>query len=249
MRHFELYRTVGTARSRRGSSPIQHNEFRGSIYPLLREGMLKARKAEVEAIRMAPQTDETGSPDDDPKMKDLVFGESQWGDNLIILPRSVAEQLKELNAALSSATWGELRRDATAEIYAEILGQAGYGDLDEFLSHLDIGKPVPGARTEALRKYAEKHGDPLPEDDDPFDADRDLGSYADWDFPPAPQLLMLQYLPDDVIEKFGNVYDTNFNGTFVDFEKDQLADIIAALEKDGFSCTEDQTLIDEAQRS
>jgi hypothetical protein len=210
--------------------------------------MRKARKVEVEAIRMTPQTDETRSPDD-PKMKDLVFGTSIWGDNLIILPRAVAEQLKELNDALSSSTWGELRRNASAEVYSEILGQAGYGDLDEFLSHLDVGTPVPGARTEALRKYAENHGEPLPEDDDPFDADRALGSYADGDFPPAPQLLMMEYLPDDVIEEFGNVYNTNFNGTFVDFDKDQITEIIAALEKDGFNCTEDQTLIDEAQRS
>jgi hypothetical protein len=198
---------------------------------------------------MGPETDDMGTVGDDPKMKDLVFGESQWGDNLIILPRSVAEQLKEVNAALSSSTWGELRRDASAEIYAEILGQAGYGDLDEFLSSLDVGKPVPGARAEALRKYAEKHGDPLPEEDDSFDADRDLGSYADGDFPPAPQLLMLEYLPSDVVEKFGNVYETNFNGTFVDFGKDQLPEILAALKKSGFSCNEDQALIDETQRS
>jgi hypothetical protein len=198
---------------------------------------------------MAPTMDAMGTLDDDPKVKDLVFGESQWGDNLIILPRSVAEQLKELNAALCSSTWGELRRVASAEIYAEILGQAGYGDLDEFLSHLDVGKPVPGARTEALRKYVEKNGDPLPVDDDPFDADRDLGSYADGDFPPAPQLLMMEYLPSDVVEKFGNVYETNFNGTFVDFAKDQLPGVLAALKKNGFSCTEDQELIEEAQRS
>jgi hypothetical protein len=76
-----------------------------------------------------------------------------------------------------------------------------------------------------------------------------LGSYADGDFPPAPQLLMMEYLPSDVVEKFGNVYETNFNGTFVDFQKDQVTEIVAALEKDGFRCAEDQTLIDEAQRS
>jgi hypothetical protein len=198
---------------------------------------------------MAPDTDNSGTLDDDPKMKDLVFGASQWGDNLIFLPRPVAEQLRELNGALNSATWGELRRDASVEIYAEVLGQAGYGDLEEFLSSLDVGKPVPGARTEVLRTYAEKQGDPLPQDDDAFDPDRDLSSYADGDFPPAPQLLMMEYLPNDVIEKFGNVYDTNFNGTFVDFDKDQQTEIVSALEKRGFSCSEDQTLIDEAQRS
>jgi hypothetical protein len=198
---------------------------------------------------MAPETDDIGPLDDDPKMKDLVFGASQWGDNLIFLPRPVAEQLRELNAALNSATWGELRRDASAEIYAEVLGQAGYGDLEEFLSSLDVGNPIPGARTEALRTYAEKQGDPLPQDDDAFDPDRDLSSYADGDFPPAPQLLMMEYLPNDVVEKFGNVYDTNFNGTFVDFDKDQQTEIVAALEKRGFSCSEGQTLIDEAQRS
>ena len=44
-----------------------------------------------------------------------------------------------------------------------------------------------------------------------------FGSYADGDFPPAPGLLMLGHLPTEVVEEFGHVYETVFNGTFVDF--------------------------------
>ena len=182
-------------------------------------------------------------------LKELIVGTALYNDTLVILPRSVAQYLSDVYTALGSSTWGELRQNSTVEIYKEIMGQAGYGTLDDFLSKLDVGMPVPGARAEALRAYAEKAGEPLPSDDEPFDPEQDIGSYADGDFPPAPQLLMLEYLPKAVIEKFGNVYDTNFNGTFVDFESDKRDEIVAVLERDGYNCAEDQALIDGVQRS
>ena len=108
--------------------------------------------------------------------------------------------------------------------------------------------PVPGAREDALRAYAEKAGKRLPPDDRPFDADHNIPAYSDGDFPPAAQLLMLEYLPTDVVEKFGNVSETAFNGTFVDFPSDQRDEIIAALDREGYHCTQDQALIDGVQR-
>ena len=150
---------------------------------------------------------------------------------------------------LLGSTWGALRENADAGIYAEILGQAGYGSLDEFLSQLDVGQPVPGARAMALRAYAEKAGEPLPPDRQAFDPDHDIGSYADGDFPPAAQRLMLEFLPRDVVEKFGDLSETIFNGTFVEFAVEKRDAIIAALEHDGYRWSEHQDLIDCAQRS
>jgi hypothetical protein len=72
-------------------------------------------------------TDSATPPDD----KDLVVGGSYYSETLLILPRHVAEHLGDLYEALGSSTWGELREAASAEVYAEILGQAGYGSLEE----------------------------------------------------------------------------------------------------------------------
>jgi hypothetical protein len=59
---------------------------------------------------------------------------------------------------------------------------------------------------------------------------------------------MLEYLPRDVVEKFGNVYETVFNGTFVDFPSDQRDEIVTALQREGYHCIQDQAVIDGAQR-
>lgn len=108
--------------------------------------------------------------------------------------------------------------------------------------------PVPGAQAEGPRVHAEKAGGPLPPEDEPFDPGHDIGSYADSDFPPAPQLLMMEYLPKDVVENVGNVYETNFNGTFVDFAAHRRDEIVTVLQRDGCDCTQDQVLIDGTQR-
>lgn len=193
--------------------------------------------------------DKTDRSDSSSDMKELVVGTAFDDNTLIILPRPVICHLGDLYAALGSSTWGELRENADAGIYAEILGQAGYGSLDEYLSELDVGRPVPGARAMALRAYAEKAGEPLPPDDEAFDPDRVIGSYADGDFPPAPQRLMLEYLPRDVVERFGDLSETIFNGTFVEFAAEERDAIVAALEHDDYTWSDDQGLIDGAQRS
>lgn len=59
---------------------------------------------------------------------------------------------------------------------------------------------------------------------------------------------MLGYLPEELVERFGRVYDTAFNGTYVDFAKDQKDEIVSALASDGYHCTEDQALIDAVQQ-
>ena len=185
----------------------------------------------------------------DSDLKELVVGTNFLSDRLVILPRRVAEHLAELYSALASSTWGELRENSSADIYGEVLGQAGYGSLDEFISRMDIGMPIPGARANAFRAFVERIGKPLPPDDEPFSAEHDIGSYVDGDFPPAPGLLMLGYLPREVIEQFGHVYETVFNGTYVDFPSGQRDEILAMLERRGYHCIEDQTLINRADRS
>jgi hypothetical protein len=50
---------------------------------------------------------------------------------------------------------------------------------------------------------------------------------------------MLEYLPSDVVQDFGQVYETVFNGKFVDFPADRTDEIVAALEREGYRCATD----------
>lgn len=175
--------------------------------------------------------------------EELVIGVDEINETLIILPRAVLEHLRDLAGALSSQTWGELRESTSSETYAEVLGQAGYGSAEEFLAKLEVGRPVSGAREEALRVFMEKQGEDLPSDNTPFRPD-DIPSYADGDFPPSPQLLMMDHVPVDVIEQYGRLNDTNFNGTFLHLEPSDRAPIISVLEADGYKCVPDQDLVE-----
>src|SRR5438309_2112473 len=96
---------------------------------------------------------------------EIIVGTLSYNDEILIaLPRSAVNYLADLFKALASATWGEVRRNsANSEIYAEILGQAGYGSAEEYVSKIDIGRPVPGALEAALHDYAAKAGEPLPD--------------------------------------------------------------------------------------
>jgi hypothetical protein len=89
-------------------------------------------------------------------------GDALYDDTVVILPRQVAEHLGELYEALGSSTWGEIRTKASAGIYTEILGQAGYGSVAEFMARFGVGRPVPGAAMEGLRALAAKQDEPSP---------------------------------------------------------------------------------------
>jgi hypothetical protein len=135
-----------------------------------------------------------------------------------------------------------MRATAPAEVYLEILGQAGFGDFDDFAKHLAVGTPVPGSMGEALRAYASKQDQELPNDEDPFDL-YSLPSVGDGDFPPSPQLLMHDLLPNDVVV-LGEIRETTFNGTFVEFSPDRADEILGLLKRMGYTCVNDQPLIE-----
>lgn len=177
----------------------------------------------------------------------FVVGASNLDDSLIVLPRSLAQHLADLQEALRSATWGELRSSVTSEVYLEILGQAGWGELDEYLKSLQVGHPVPGSEQAARAAYAAHANAPIPGDDDLFDAES-IGSYADGDFPPSHQLLMTDLLPPEIRDTYGEVYETIYNGTFTRIEATSADEVIAALERLGLRCELDPDLVDRMGR-
>jgi hypothetical protein len=162
------------------------------------------------------------------------------GDALVVLPADTVEYWLARMPVLECRTWGQLRATVTPEVYREVLGLAGHGELAEYLQHLAITgtAPLPGVVQEATRQYAAVPDEP-PGDDQPFEATDDLPACADGDWPPSPMYLMNQELPGEVLKEFAETYSTNFNGDFSTIPWDQADNALARLTELGFPLRED----------
>lgn len=80
-----------------------------------------------------------------------------------------------------------------------------------------------------------------PADEDAYDLDRVPG-FVDGDWPEWPAQVMLEWMPKHVVEKFGRVDDSVVNGQFLSIDPKHEADIVAALEAEGWLCVKDEPL-------
>jgi hypothetical protein len=133
----------------------------------------------------------------------------------------------------------------TEEVYREVLDLAGYGDFAAYTEHLAITgtAPLPGGADEAARQFDEVPDAP-PGDDEPFDAANDLPACADGDWPPSPEYLMNQELPDEVLDEFADTYTTNFNGDFSTIPAERADQVLAQLAQLGYVLREEPRLGD-----
>lgn len=134
---------------------------------------------------------------------------------VIFLPRTDALHLAGLNDALLSPTWGELRRRMEA-LGEEVSGGDGWWDEDE-----DEGGPS---------------------DDQPFDAQAAPG-YADGDWPPMPETMMMQWMPEGVADILGSSAGTVLNGDFLNIDPSDAEAVAKRLRDLGFEVVRDDALI------
>ena len=156
---------------------------------------------------------------------------------LVVLPADRAEELAEIMDLLRSRTWGELRERATPSRYRELLCQAGYGEFAELAAHLPIGDGVRDALETALGAF-DPHAVP-PADGEPFDSN----ALATGDFPPDPHHLQTLYVAPDIVDRWGERYQTPRNLACVMLRADGLSDVVSKLEAEGHTCREDPDLI------
>jgi len=148
-----------------------------------------------------------------------VPGELVYGEidgSLVFIPREEADELADLYGALRLSTWGELRRAVSDERWREILQRLG----------ADEGSPPPG------------DGEELQADSIP--------GFAEQDWPEWPAQRMGRWLPRDVIAGYGQLTDTLMSGTFTWFDPSSAGAIVRDLERLGWTCEEDQALIEAA---
>jgi hypothetical protein len=156
--------------------------------------------------------------DENREIVEVVYG--YVGSGLVFIFREHAEELSNLWEALNKArTWGEFRRMAGEGRYEEVL------DLYE--------------------GYDEEAEDPGPHPDEAFDASR-ISGHDDGDWPDWPAQQMLDWMPDDIQRRFGCVEASIFNGDFLHIEGGDTEGLLTAMAGHGFSCENDEHLVQSA---
>jgi hypothetical protein len=103
----------------------------------------------------------------------------------------------------------------------------------------------PDTYQDLLDRWSAGDGEPGP--DEPFDPD-EIGGYRDGDYPTWPAQYMLDWMPDEIRQKFGSVGYSRVSGSALSLEPEDKDAIVQALEKLGYRCVEDQQLIESLSR-
>ena len=168
------------------------------------------------------------------------------GAELLVLPRSVAEQQAHWSTVFSLGTWGGVRDEATPEEYEELLERAGFGTFGGFAEHLSVGRPIPGVERLAKAAFEERQPEDLPGDEDPFLPSDQIPAYSDGDFPPDVHWLMNELLPAGIVSDHGERYQTSINGTYARFDPPAASAVVKALTEHGIDVEEDADLLSAA---
>jgi hypothetical protein len=126
---------------------------------------------------------------------------------------------REIQTILSARTWGELRHGLDSTAFADVVSRRGDGEEDD---------SVPG-------------------DDTSFDPSPLFG-WDDGDFPEWPQQRMLDWLPEDLLDRYVEVGDTAFSGEYVHIDGGRVEDLAYDLVRRGFKCFRDDTLVSAVSR-
>jgi hypothetical protein len=148
---------------------------------------------------------------------EIVYGALESG--AVYIPRRYAEGLASLRTALASSTWGELRRALSPDAIDSI--RERISDLEP---DADGVEPV------------------VPTDDERFTPEVIWG-FADGDWPAWPAQRMLDWVPVDIWQRYGQESDSVFNGEFLEVPTESIDAMADALRATGFVLTRDDSLV------
>ncbi len=135
-------------------------------------------------------------------------------DRLVFIPRSQALELARLTGGVDDiGTWGGLKAAMSPVRWQEIVGRVADGD-------------------EAR----------MPAADRPFDPD-EIPGRAESDWPEWPAQEMLNWMPADIVMRYGNEMESLTHGTFLSLDLGDEEEIVAALEYLDWTCEEDEALV------
>jgi hypothetical protein len=158
------------------------------------------------------------------KGAELVYGVYR-NDELVFIPKQQAFELAQLREALTTAkTWGEFKAKVPAHLYKETVYL--YSDYEE--------DDEDGEEPEA------------PGDKDEFVAD-DIPGHGDGDWPIWAAQAMLEWVPQDVQERFGRVAATRLSGEYLYLPENRADEIASAMQSHGYTCVRDDALVERAE--
>jgi hypothetical protein len=133
---------------------------------------------------------------------------------LVFIPEDRAHDLVKVRDAIENArTWGEFRLLLPERRWREIADD-----------------------------YAPVEEEPPPADDEPFAADAVPG-YIDGDWPEWPAQQMLDWMPQDIQDRFGDVGSSMVSGDSLYIDPASERDVVAALQNAGYVCSRDDKLV------
>lgn len=76
-----------------------------------------------------------------------------------------------------------------------------------------------------------------------------VSDYMSIDWPAFPMQEMLEWMPPDIQQQYGEVENTMLDGPQLIIDSGQKSEIVLALEKQGYVCREDDLLVSIAVRN
>ena len=150
------------------------------------------------------------------KTREIIYGNSNG--ELVFMPKDLALELVQIYSALSaSKTWSEFKANVPVHVYEEVI--KGMKDDED--------------------------PETVPQSEDTFDP-HSIPAYEDGDWPIWPLQEMLEWMPKDIQQQFGTVETSATSGSCLVLYPEKTHEIVEALEKQGYRCFEDVSLIESA---
>lgn len=161
-------------------------------------------------------------------------------DRLLIAPRADMRYITDLAEVMTtSATWGEVRKNASRDLYEEIMIRSGRGSLEEFVALAEEVAPLCGYEAELAKEYERRDHSLVPADDEPFDPEAVEG-WIIGDWPPMIEAIMDRILPKDLADRHGHRIRTVINGDYLHIPAEHAGPVIKSLRESGFRCRRDR---------
>lgn len=210
-----------------------------AVYPSnIWERLVKIRVLEGEGSGLEVWTDETFLSS--AKERDIVCG--TLVDNFVLVQRELAINLACIQYAVStSATWGEFKSKLSERGWLELsqtLHDRGRISLDEYRMEGGFDSDEAARQSYSSLPFSER----MPIDSDTFSSE-DVPGFCDGDWPTWPEQEALKWIPHNIQERFGNRTSSVLNGTYLSLDTTRSNEIIEALQKAGYRCERDDTLV------
>ena len=166
---------------------------------------------------------------------------------IMVISRESLDHWKPRIKVLEAGNWWEIENEYSLEIYLEMSESSGFGGQDDYRKFLDaptedqvVDEDLDDDERDKLLTEIYENLD-MPDPSLDFDGTR-FSPYTDGDWPPMPGFLMFEDLPSEIAERFGEIMETIFNGTYLNIPASEKDELFKALSEMGFTLVNEPEL-------